>query len=147
MNCLATPAQRTGEPEAPARAGVSECFRRLKWNEVVWSGDFVADELLGFEGALLLDIHHDVAWFDVSVNELLLVDRSQTGGDLRRDFERQLYLNLAGAFDEMLERFALYKLHRVKVVLTGSAQMENRGDIRVANARCRAGFAQKTKSC
>ena len=49
MNCLATPTQRTGEPEAPARASVSERFRRLKWNEVVWSGDFVADERLGFK--------------------------------------------------------------------------------------------------
>jgi len=49
MNCLATPPQRTGEPEAPARASVSERFRRLKWNEVVWSGDFVAEELLWFE--------------------------------------------------------------------------------------------------
>ena len=38
-----------GQPEAPARASVSERFRRLKWNEVVWSGDFVADERLGFE--------------------------------------------------------------------------------------------------
>jgi hypothetical protein len=51
MNCLATPTQRTGEPEAPARASVSERFRRLKWNEsgVACSGDFVADERLGFE--------------------------------------------------------------------------------------------------
>jgi hypothetical protein len=49
MNCLAKPTQRTGEPEAPARASVSERFRRLKRNEVVWSGDFVADERLGFE--------------------------------------------------------------------------------------------------
>ena len=49
MNSLATPKQRTGEPEAPARASVPERFRRLKRNEVVWSGDFVADERLGFE--------------------------------------------------------------------------------------------------
>src|SRR5260370_20971170 len=49
MNCLAKPTQRTGEPEAPSRASVPERFRRLKWNEVVWSGDFVADERLGFE--------------------------------------------------------------------------------------------------
>ncbi len=46
-----------------------------------------------------------------------------------------------GAFDKILERFPLDKLHRVKVVLTGSAQMENRGNIRVTNARRRAGFA------
>ena len=39
MNCLAKPTQRTGEPEAPARASVPERFRRLKWNEVVWSGE------------------------------------------------------------------------------------------------------------
>ena len=56
-------------------------------------------------------------WFDVPVNELLLVHRSQTGGDLRRDFQRQLHLKPAGAFDKVLERFPLYKLHRVKVVL------------------------------
>jgi hypothetical protein len=34
------------------------------------------------------------------VNELLLVHRYQTGSYLRRDFERQLYLKLARAFDE-----------------------------------------------
>jgi hypothetical protein len=49
MNYHAKPTQRTGEPEAPARASVPERFRRLKWNEVVRSGDFVADERLGFE--------------------------------------------------------------------------------------------------
>jgi hypothetical protein len=38
MNCLAKLTQRTGEPEAPARASVSERFRRFKWNEVVWCG-------------------------------------------------------------------------------------------------------------
>lgn len=38
-----------GQPEAPSRASVPERFRRLKWNEVVWSGDFIADERLGFE--------------------------------------------------------------------------------------------------
>jgi hypothetical protein len=48
MDCLAKPTQRTGKPEALARASVPERFRRLKWNEVVWSGDFVAGERLGF---------------------------------------------------------------------------------------------------
>jgi hypothetical protein len=49
MNCLANLTQRTGEPEAHARASVPERFRRLKWNEVVWSGDFVADERFGLQ--------------------------------------------------------------------------------------------------
>src|SRR6516165_616146 len=33
--------------------------------------------------ASLFQAHHDVAWFDVPMNELLLVHGSQTGGDLR----------------------------------------------------------------
>ena len=49
MNCPTKPTQRTVEPEAPARASVPERFRRLKWNEVVWPGDFVADERLGLQ--------------------------------------------------------------------------------------------------
>src|ERR1700738_2359065 len=53
---------------------------------------------------LLLDTHHDVAGFDVPVTELLLVDRSQTGGDLSRDFERQLQLKPPGAFDKVFQR-------------------------------------------
>src|ERR1700692_4372012 len=100
----------------------------------------------GCYSAPLLDTHHDVAWFDVAVNQLLLVHRSQTGSGLRRDFQRQLNLQPARAFDEVLERFPFYKLHRVKVVLTSSPQVENRGNIRVTNARRHAGFAQKTKA-
>ena len=42
--------------------------------------------------AFLLEAHHDIARFDVPVNEALLVHRSQTGGDLRRNFQRQLYV-------------------------------------------------------
>ena len=71
--------------------------------------------------------------------------RSQTGGDLRRNFQRQLYLKPARAFDKVLERFPLHKLHRVEVVLAGSAQVEDRGNIRVAHAGRRTRFAQETK--
>jgi hypothetical protein len=49
MNCPAKPTQRTVEPEAPTRASVPERFRRLKWNEVGWSCDFVANERLGLQ--------------------------------------------------------------------------------------------------
>jgi hypothetical protein len=49
MNGPAKPTQRTVEPEAPARAGVPERFRRLKWIEVVSSGDFAADGRLGLQ--------------------------------------------------------------------------------------------------
>ena len=37
--------------------------------------------------ASLFKVHHDVTWFNVPVNQLLLVHRSQAGSDLRRDFE------------------------------------------------------------
>jgi hypothetical protein len=53
----------------------------------------------------LLETHHDVAWFDVPLNQLLLVHRSQAVGDLRRNFECQLYLEPTQAFDKFLERF------------------------------------------
>src|SRR5262249_16190418 len=49
--------------------------------------------------ASLFQAHHDVVWFDVPVNELLLVDRSQPGSDLGRDFQRQIYLEPPRAFD------------------------------------------------
>lgn len=37
------------KPDASAPAGVPKGFRRLKWNEVVSHGDFVADEHQGIE--------------------------------------------------------------------------------------------------
>jgi len=48
-DCAARSMQPTGEPAAQSGAGVLERFRRLKWNEVVCHGDFVADERLGLE--------------------------------------------------------------------------------------------------
>jgi len=45
----------------------------------------------------------------------------------------------------ILECLTLHKLHRVKVMPTGSAQVEDRRNIRVTKAGRRAGFAQKTK--
>src|SRR5215469_17978288 len=91
-------------------------------------------------------MHHDVAGLDIPMNQLPLVHRAQTGGDLRRDFKYQLELQPAGAFDKIFECLPLYKLHRVEVVLTGSAQAEHRGDIRVTNAGRSPRFAQKTKA-
>jgi hypothetical protein len=49
MNCLATPTQRTGgirSTRASQRFGTLPTF---EVDEVVWSGDFIADERLGFE--------------------------------------------------------------------------------------------------
>ena len=71
--------------------------------------------------------------------------RGQTSCDLRSNFQRQLSFKAARASDELLERFPFYKLHRIKVILTAPTQMEDRGDIRVTDARGRARFTQKTK--
>jgi hypothetical protein len=47
--CATQTTQRVNKPEAAAKAGVPKRFRRLKWNELVVLGDFVADEHRRFE--------------------------------------------------------------------------------------------------
>ena len=44
VSCATKITQRVDRPEVSAKAGVAEHFRRLKWNELVCRGDFVADE-------------------------------------------------------------------------------------------------------
>ena len=46
--------------------------------------------IFAVSSAFVLEADHDVAWFDVPMDEFLLVDGSQTGGDLRRNLEGQL---------------------------------------------------------
>jgi hypothetical protein len=48
-DCPSKTEPRGKKPAASAKAGLPECFRRLKWNEVVSRGDFVMDEHRGFE--------------------------------------------------------------------------------------------------
>ena len=48
-SCATKTLQRVTKPEASEIAGVPQRLRRLKWNEVVSCGDFVADEHRGFE--------------------------------------------------------------------------------------------------
>src|SRR5271165_6705850 len=95
--------------------------------------------------ALILQTHHDVTRFDVPVNEVLFVHRSQPGGHLRCDFQRQLYFDPPRASDEMLQRLSLHELHCIEVTAAGSAQMEDRGNVWMTNAGGRTGFTQKTK--
>jgi hypothetical protein len=66
---------------------ISAGFRQPKVNDF---GSYIAP---------LLDIHHDVAWFDVPMNQLLFVDGSQTDCGLCHDFERQLCLKPVRALD------------------------------------------------
>ena len=49
MNHPTKSMQRMVKPEALAGASAPECFRRLKWNEVVLSGDFISDKRLGLQ--------------------------------------------------------------------------------------------------
>jgi hypothetical protein len=48
-SCMTQTTQRVKKPRASAKTRVPERFRRLKWNEVVCRGDFVADERRGLE--------------------------------------------------------------------------------------------------
>jgi hypothetical protein len=47
--CTTQTTQRVNKPGASEKAGVPKRFRRLKWNELVSLGDFVADEHRRFE--------------------------------------------------------------------------------------------------
>jgi hypothetical protein len=49
--------------------------------------------------SFLLQPHHDVCWLDISVDKVLFVNCGQSGGHLRRDFQRQRYLEPAQVFD------------------------------------------------
>src|SRR5271167_2449995 len=104
---------RAGELWGPSK-GSRCCNRGLSIRLIERLGQPKVDDFCR-RSASLLQAHYDVAWFDVPMNELLLVHRSQTGGGLRGNFQRQLYFKAARAFDEILERFPLYKLHRIKV--------------------------------
>ena len=77
-------------------------------------------DYLGCDSALLLKAYHNIAWLDVSMNELFLVYRSQTGGDLLRNFQGEPYFKRSRALDEILQGFSLYKLHGVEVTLGAS---------------------------
>jgi hypothetical protein len=81
------------------------------------------------------------------VDQVLFVNCRQSTCHLVRNFERQLNVQSACAFYEILERFALYKLHRVEVILSDAPQVEDRRNIWVTDARRRTGFAEKTKPC
>jgi hypothetical protein len=92
-----------------------------------------------------LQAHHDVCWLNIPVDKVLFVNSGQSGSHLRRNFQRQFYVQSASALNEVMERFPLYKLHRVKVTAPGCAKVEDRRNVRVANACCCPGFTHKPK--
>jgi len=49
MNCLAKPTQRTARTRSTRASQRSGTLPAFEWNEVVWSGEFVADERLWLE--------------------------------------------------------------------------------------------------
>jgi hypothetical protein len=95
--------------------------------------------------ASLVRTHHYVGGFDISVDELLFVHRSQTRGDLHDNFQRQLDLKATRAPDQALQCLPLYKLHRIEIVPASSAQVKDRGNIRVTHAGGGTCLAQETK--
>ena len=77
------------------------------------------------------------------MHHLLLVHSSQTCSDLAGDFQGPHRLDPAGAFDQVLERLSLYKLHRVKDFAPAGAEMIDGGNIRVANPGSGSRLAEK----
>src|SRR5262249_50548824 len=76
--------RRTGKASTHRDCGLRSWF-------IDWLGQPKVDDF-GGDRASLLQAYHDVAWFDIPVNQLLFVYRSQSGGDLGRYFQRQVYL-------------------------------------------------------
>jgi hypothetical protein len=104
------------------------------------------DNLSRYTSFLLLQPHHDVCRLDIPVDKVLFVNCCQSGSHLRRNFQRHPYVQSAGAFDESFERFTLHQLHCIELTVPGSAQVEDRGNIWVTDARRCPRFTQKTKS-
>src|SRR5258705_12008701 len=52
---------------------------------------------------------------------------------------------IKSAFNEVLKRFPLYKLHCVEIIVARPSEVEDRGDVCVANTGGRTRLAQKTK--
>src|SRR5262245_35902259 len=94
--------------------------------------------------AVPVEMNHDVAGFDIAVNQVLLIDRSQTRSDLAGDFQGQQRLNRAGAFDEAFDRYPLYKLHRIKDFALTGTKMINGGNVWMPNTRSRSRLPEKT---
>src|SRR5262249_31489179 len=84
--------------------------------------------------AVILQTHQDVTRLEIPVNEVLFVYSSQTGGHLRQNLQRHLHFYPARASDEVLKGLSLHELHRIEITASGSAQMEDGGNIRVAHA-------------
>src|SRR5271166_6478269 len=83
----------------------------------------------GRDTAAILQTHHDVSRFDVPVNKVLFVNCGQSGSRLRCNFERKLYFESSGAFNEIFECFSLHKLHRIEVTAPNSAKVQYRGNV------------------
>jgi hypothetical protein len=96
--------------------------------------------------ACVSQTHHDIRWFDVPVNKLLLVNCGQTSCELSCNLQRESNLQPTRASDEALEGLSFNKLHRVEVMLTRAPQMEDRGNIWMPNAGRRARLAHETKA-
>src|ERR1700676_2653837 len=73
----------------------------------------------------LLQTHHDIGRFNISVDQLLLMDRRQPRSNLGRNFQCQLYLEAARALNKTLQSFSFDEFHGIEVVLTSSAEVED----------------------
>ena len=81
------------------------------------------------------------------MDQILFMYRDQTRRNLGRNFQRQVYPNPARATDKTLQSLSFHKFHCVEEILAVSAQVEDRGDIRMTQAGCCAGLAQEPQPC
>jgi hypothetical protein len=87
--------------------------------------------------------HHDVGWLEIAVHHAFVVRQSETLRDFRDQLQRaghrQPFL-----FQDIAEFFAFDELQRDEGHAVGLVDLENGGDVRMVQRRCRLGFPYET---
>ena len=110
---------------------------------VVRGGDGAGEAEVGQHRLPVHPIDHDVAGLDVAMDQPLAMSCSQTLEHLIDDGESFFARQLRRAMQPLGKRFALNKLHRIKVSARVLADKKNRHDVRVSQPRGGAGFRLK----
>src|ERR1700758_4060719 len=92
---------------------------------------------------LVFRAHHNVIGLNIPMHELLFMDRGQTGGNLARNFHRDLWLKPAATFDEVLQSLPFYKLHCIEIAVSTLPKMKHRGNVGVADTSGSSCFPYK----
>src|SRR6266550_823808 len=96
--------------------------------------------------AARIRLQHDIGWFNVAMHNAACFGGGQSACTLLNHFKRETERHRALTPDLGLKRFALDQFHNVKTFTVLFAVVTDTRDIRMANLRSRARFAQEARS-